>query len=96
MEPTTILLDEPIAGLDAKERETVADVLTDYQRSSSTLIVVVEHNVEWVRAVCDHIVILDTGRVLAEGAPDNVLDLPEVRAAYFGLNETTDSLGRNA
>jgi branched-chain amino acid transport system permease protein len=96
MEPTTILLDEPIAGLDAKERETVADVLTDYQRSSSTLIVVVEHNVEWVRAVCDHIVILDTGRVLAEGAPDNVLDLPEVRAAYFGLNETTESLGRNA
>jgi ABC-type branched-subunit amino acid transport system ATPase component len=85
MEPSVILLDEPIAGLDASERQTVADVLVDYQRSSDTLIVIIEHNVEWVRAVCERLAILDAGRVLVEGAPSAVLNLSSVREAYFGL-----------
>jgi ABC-type branched-subunit amino acid transport system ATPase component len=85
MDPSIILLDEPIAGLDADERHAVAEVLLDYQRASDTLIVVVEHNVEWVRAVCDHLFVLDAGTLLATGAPDDVLNLPTVRSAYFGL-----------
>jgi branched-chain amino acid transport system ATP-binding protein len=85
MDPSIILLDEPIAGLDADERDAVAEVLSDYQCASDTLIVVVEHNVEWVRAVCDSLFVLDAGSLLATGAPDDVLNLPTVRSAYFGL-----------
>jgi ABC-type branched-subunit amino acid transport system ATPase component/ABC-type branched-subunit amino acid transport system permease subunit len=85
MEPTIILLDEPIAGLDVDERQTVADVLTEFQVASQTLIVVIEHDVDWVRSVCGHLVVLDAGRVLVTGTPSTVLGLDAVREAYFGL-----------
>jgi branched-chain amino acid transport system permease protein len=87
MEPSVILLDEPIAGLDVEERQAMAAVLGDYQRSSSTLIVVIEHNVDWVRAVCQRLFVLDAGRLLAVGPPSEVLGLASVREAYFGLSD---------
>ena len=92
MEPAIILLDEPIAGLDAEERATVAEVLLDYQRSSDTLIVVIEHNVEWVRAVCENLAILDAGSVLVRGEPSDVLELSSVRQAYFGLSDVAPAV----
>ena len=92
MEPAIILLDEPIAGLDAEERATVAEVLLDYQRASDTLIVVIEHNVDWVRAVCEHLAILDAGSVLVSGAPSDVLEMSSVRQAYFGLSDVAPAV----
>jgi ABC-type branched-subunit amino acid transport system ATPase component/ABC-type branched-subunit amino acid transport system permease subunit len=92
MEPAIILLDEPIAGLDAEERATVAEVLLDYQRSSDTLIVVIEHNVDWVRTVCEHLAILDAGSLLVSGAPSDVLELSSVRQAYFGLSDAAPAV----
>jgi ABC-type branched-subunit amino acid transport system ATPase component/ABC-type branched-subunit amino acid transport system permease subunit len=92
MEPAIILLDEPIAGLDAEERATVAEVLLDSQRSSDTLIVVIEHNVDWVRTVCEHLAILDAGSLLVSGAPSDVLELSSVRQAYFGLSDAAPAV----
>ena len=94
MEPSIILLDEPIAGLDADERHAVAEVLFEHGRRSDALITIIEHNVEWVRAVCGYLVVLDGGGVLARGEPNSVLNLPAVRRAYFGLGESLDEAAR--
>ncbi|MER7183874.1 ATP-binding cassette domain-containing protein [Streptomyces hyaluromycini] len=83
-EPSVLLLDEPCSGLDHHEREEVGKVVRSLAEEWGMAVLLIEHDVHLVRRVCDRIVALDFGRVIAEGTPDHVLSEPAVMAAYLG------------
>jgi len=83
-EPTVMLLDEPSSGLDVHETEQLGDALRRVRDERGTAFVLVEHNVDFVLGLSDRVTVLDFGRVLVEGSPDEIRTSPEVQAAYFG------------
>jgi branched-chain amino acid transport system ATP-binding protein len=83
-EPTVMLLDEPSSGLDVHETEQLGEALRNVREERGTAFVLVEHNVEFVLGLSDRITVLDFGKVLLEGTPDDVRRSAEVQAAYFG------------
>lgn len=83
-EPTMLLLDEPASGLDAHEAERFAALVRRTRDERGTSVLLVEHDVGFVMAHCDRVVVLHLGRVLAEGTPDEIRDDPAVREAYLG------------
>jgi len=85
--PTVILLDEPSSGIAQREAEALVPVLARIRDQLGASIVVIEHDMPLVTAVSDRMVALDQGRVVAEGAPADVLAQPAVVAAYLGTNE---------
>lgn len=82
--PRLLLLDEPAGGLTRSEVMELADQLLDLRQRHSLTIVLVEHHMAMVMRMCDRVVALDGGRVIADGAPDAVRAHPEVVAAYLG------------
>jgi len=82
-EPKMLLLDEPAAGLDSAESRQLGDRLVHLVRMGVT-IVLVDHDLDLVMRVCDEVVVLDRGRLLASGPPAAVRQDPRVRAAYIG------------
>jgi branched-chain amino acid transport system ATP-binding protein len=85
-EPRLLLLDEPSSGLDAGETLALGTVLEDVRRERATAILLVEHDLAMVRKVCERLYVLDFGRLLAEGACDDVLRDERVIAAYLGVS----------
>ena len=83
-EPTVMLLDEPSSGLDVHETEQLGDALRRVRGERGIAFVLVEHNVEFVLGLSDRVTVLDFGRVLVEGTPEEIRRSPEVQAAYFG------------
>jgi ABC-type branched-subunit amino acid transport system ATPase component len=83
-EPTVMLLDEPSSGLDVHETEQLGEALRRVRADRGTAFVLVEHNVEFVLDLSDRVTVLDFGKVLVEGTPDEIRRSPEVQAAYFG------------
>lgn len=83
-EPRVVLLDEPSSGLDEQETDQLSATLDRLRTERGTSFVLVEHDVEMVLSLSDHLVVLDFGEVIASGAPAHVRELPEVRAAYLG------------
>ncbi len=81
--PRLLLLDEPVAGLNPAEVDAALALLRRIQAGGVTL-VVVEHNVRAVRALCDRIVVLNSGKKIAEGTPEQALEHPEVARVYLG------------
>jgi len=82
--PRVLLLDEPTSGLDEQEVARVADVLRRVRLDLGCAVVLVEHDVDFVVAACDRIVVLDQGRVIAHGSPAEIQADPTVRAVYLG------------
>ncbi len=89
LEPYLILLDEPFAGVNPKLIEDILEVI-DRLRSDGYNFLVVEHNMRVVRRICDRIHVLDAGRVLAEGEPNETLQREEVLEAYLGTHRATE------
>ena len=83
MDVRIFLFDEPFAGLFPKMLEQVKGLLQELKRLDRTVIFV-SHNMEIVRELSDHIIVLDSGMVLAEGEVEEVLSRPEVIEAYIG------------
>jgi ABC-type branched-subunit amino acid transport system ATPase component len=79
-----LLLDEPSSGLDHAETERFGEILQHVVATRGIGVLLVEHDMNLVRDVCDHIYVLDFGRMLFEGSPDDVAASPVVRAAYLG------------
>ena len=81
--PRLLLLDEPFTGMTAREKD---DLVTMIQaiRARGTTIILVEHDMRAVMRLCDRITVLNFGKVLAEGTPDQVRRHPDVMAAYLG------------
>lgn len=88
-EPTVLLLDEPASGLDHAESERFASVVRETRDADATAVLLVEHDVGFVMDLCDRVVVLHLGRVLAEGPPDRIRDDPAVREAYLGTGVGT-------
>lgn len=83
-EPRLLLLDEPAGGLGAAD---IAELDAVVRRVAATgcAVLLVEHHVDFVMGLCDRVVVLDFGRVIADGAPDDVRRDPAVTAAYLGI-----------
>jgi ABC-type branched-subunit amino acid transport system ATPase component len=83
-EPTVMLLDEPSSGLDVHETEQLGDALRRVRAERGTAFVLVEHNVEFVLELSQTVTVLDFGKVLISGTPDEVRNSSEVQSAYLG------------
>jgi branched-chain amino acid transport system ATP-binding protein len=81
--PTVLLLDESMAGLSLEDTDQVIGLIRDIHASGVT-IVVIEHVMKIIARLCGHAVVLNQGKVLAEGPPHAVLSHPDVREAYLG------------
>lgn len=86
LEPDLLLLDEPMAGLSGPERRDLARLLRRL-RAGGMAIVLVEHDIEAVLALADRVAVLDDGRRIALGTPDDIRVDPAVIAAYLGVDE---------
>lgn len=83
-EPAVLLLDEPSAGLTAEERETMARLIMRAKHKLNLPMIWIEHDMQMVADLADRIHVLDYGRSLADGAPQEVLKHPDVIKAYLG------------
>lgn len=83
MEPKIILLDEPYAGLFPEMVKHVSDIVKQLRAAGKT-VVLVEHNMQLIRELCDWVIVMDSGELLSEGEPEKVLSQKEVVEAYLG------------
>ncbi len=86
--PQLILLDEPVAGLNAEETTAVGEQLCLLRRTGHTMLLV-EHDMELVMEIADQVVVLDSGKCIATGTPDEVRRNPLVLEAYLGRMDAT-------
>ena len=84
MEPKLLLLDEPMAGMNLEEKEDMARFIIDVFEERGVSIILIEHDMELVMDIADRIVVLDFGRVIAEGPPEDIGKNPQVIRAYLG------------
>jgi len=82
-DPALLLLDEPAAGLRHQEKKALAGVLRQL-RGEGVSILLVEHDMDLVMDVCDHLVVMEFGTLLTQGTPEEIQQSPAVRAAYLG------------
>ena len=83
-EPDILLLDEPSSGMGPEESHQLGERLIDLRKAFGLTMLLIEHHVPLVLSVCDHIYVLNFGRLLAEGKPSVIQTHPEVVAAYLG------------
>jgi len=83
-EPKFLLLDEPMAGMNVEEKEDMARFILDVQEERGITIVLIEHDMGVVMDITDRIMVIDWGRKIAEGIPDEIKSNPEVIKAYLG------------
>jgi len=83
-EPKLLLLDEPMAGMNVEEKEDMARFILDVQEERGVAIVLIEHDMGVVMDIANRIVVLDFGRKIAEGIPEEVKQNPAVVKAYLG------------
>ena len=82
-DPALLLLDEPAAGLRHKEKQDLIKVLRQLQTEGMSILLV-EHDMDLVMEVCDHLVVMEFGTLLTQGTPAEIQASPAVRAAYLG------------
>ena len=83
-EPDMLLLDEPMAGMNTEEKEDMCRFILDVNGEFGTTVVLIEHDMGVVMDISDRVVVLDYGRLLADGTPDEVRRNPLVIDAYLG------------
>ena len=83
-DPDLLLLDEPSSGMGPEESHQLGDRLLALRKELGVTMLLIEHHVPLVTAVCDYVYVLNFGKLLAEGDPDHVRNHPEVVAAYLG------------
>jgi branched-chain amino acid transport system ATP-binding protein len=86
-DPAVVLLDEPTAGVAQAETEALVPLLRRIQAETGCSMVVIEHDMGLLSALCDEFVALDQGRVIARGTPAEVLGDPDVIASYLGTDD---------
>jgi branched-chain amino acid transport system ATP-binding protein len=88
MQPRLLLLDEPAAGMDPAERPAWVAHMRDVQASQGLTMILVEHSMKIISEISDWVVVLSSGRVLAQGSAADVLRDPHVRRVYIGRGAT--------
>src|SRR5712671_5181105 len=89
LEPTLLLLDEPMAGMNNEEKEDMARFILDVNEEKGTSILMIEHDMRVVMDLSHRIYVLNFGRKIADGIPEEVRRNPEVQLAYLGAESTT-------
>jgi branched-chain amino acid transport system ATP-binding protein len=92
-EPRHVLMDEPAAGLSEPEVPSLVEVIRSVRDDHGSGVLLIDHNMAVIMEACDRIVVLDGGRVLAEGRPEEIRSNPAVAAAYLGAVEGAVELG---
>ena len=84
MEPKLLLLDEPVAGMNVEETEDIARFILDVQEELGVTQIIVDHDMAVVLDIAERVIVLDFGRKIAEGTPDEIRTHPDVARAYLG------------
>ena len=86
MEPQVLLLDEPMAGMNLEEKQDMCRFVLDINDEYGTTVVLIEHDMGVVMDISDRVVVLDYGKKIGDGTPDEVRNNPEVIGAYLGTS----------
>lgn len=83
-EPNFLMLDEPTSGMNKDEKAEVTEAIFRMKREMGLTQLVIEHDMRFVFDICDEVVVLDYGRVIAQGPPSEIVENPQVIEAYLG------------
>ena len=86
MEPKMLLLDEPMAGMNVEEKQDMSRFILDVNEEYGTTVVLIEHDMSVVMDISDRVVVLDYGKRIGDGTPDEVRANPDVISAYLGTS----------
>ena len=83
-QPKLLMLDEPAAGLNPKETDDLKALISELRDEHQITVLLIEHDMKLVMSISDHIVVINQGRPLAAGTPDEIKQNPDVIKAYLG------------
>lgn len=86
LRPRLLMLDEPFAGMPTNEKRRMAETIRAFVSGGRCTALLIDHDMETVMGLCDHIVVLNFGKVIASGTPDEIRRNPDVIAAYLGTD----------
>ena len=91
--PKVLLLDEPAAGMNPIETEELMNTIKTIRERFAVTILLIEHDMKLVMGICERIYVLNYGRIIAEGTPDQIKNNPEVITAYLGAADEEEKEG---